>query len=312
MQVEPPHLRVAEDDGAAPVGLEPVLVRVDDDRVAPGDRPPGLGRESFDAVGARQQGEETAVGGVDMETDAVPVPQGERGVYRIDSSQAGGSGGEDDGAHVPGAQHLLQRVDVDTAPLVGGDRVPLHAEDVTHTAVRVVGLGAVGDAPAGVEFPGDEQGLEVGDRAAGGEVAEVRVVAEHRGELRDGLPLHRRGGGAAVQRVVVRVDQHGGEVADHGGGVRGLEHLARVARVEEGVVVLQSPGELLEDGGETVVVDVQGRMGLVGAEGVAPLLNRVVGSAEPVLQVHRCPFLGFPRRHAHPRISLTAQQLTAQ
>jgi hypothetical protein len=86
--------------------------------------------------------------------------------------------------------------------------------------------------------------------------------------------------------VVVRVDQHGGEVADHGRRVRGLEHLARVLRVEEGIVVRQPPGELLEGGGEAVVLDEEGRVPLIGPEGVGPLLYRVVGPAEPVLKVH--------------------------
>jgi hypothetical protein len=41
-------------------------------------------------------------------------------------------------------------------------------------------------------------------------------------------------------------------------------------RVEEGVVVLQPPGELREDRRESVVVHVEGRVLLVGAEGVGP------------------------------------------
>ena len=40
MQVEAADIRVPEQHGPAPVGLQPVLVRVDHHRVAPGDGPP--------------------------------------------------------------------------------------------------------------------------------------------------------------------------------------------------------------------------------------------------------------------------------
>ncbi|MEU1917114.1 hypothetical protein [Streptomyces massasporeus] len=55
MQAEAAHLGVAEEDGAAAVGLQSVFVRVDDDRVAPGDRPPGLRGEPFRALRAGEQ-----------------------------------------------------------------------------------------------------------------------------------------------------------------------------------------------------------------------------------------------------------------
>lgn len=242
--------------------------------------------EPFRALRTGEQGEEAAVGRVDVEPDAVALPEGEGVVDRIDGPEAGGAGGEDDRAHLARPQDVLECVEADAAAVVGRDRIPLHAQDVAHAAVGVVGVGAVGDAAAGVELAGDEEGLQVGDRAAGGEVAEVGVVAEHRGQLRDGLAFHAGGGGTAVQGVVVGVDQHGGEVADDRRGVWRLEHLPRVARVEEGIVVLQPPGELLEGGGEAVVVDEEGRVLLVGAERAGPPLYRVVGPAEPVLKVH--------------------------
>jgi hypothetical protein len=56
-----------------------------------------------------------------------------------------------------------------------------------------------------MEFAGHEQGFEVGDRTAGGEVAQVRLVAEHGRQLSDDLSFHSRGGRAAVQGVVVGV-----------------------------------------------------------------------------------------------------------
>ena len=62
---------------------------------------------------------------------------------------------------------------------------------------------------AGMGLTGHEQGLEVGDRAAAGQVAEVLAEAEHRRQLGDDLLLHLRGGRPTVEGVVVGVDQHG-------------------------------------------------------------------------------------------------------
>ena len=56
---------------------------------------------------------------------------------------------------------------------------------------------------------------------------------EHRRELEHDLLLHLAGRRAGVERMIVRVHQHRRDVAGGGRGVRRLEHLARVARVEE-------------------------------------------------------------------------------
>jgi hypothetical protein len=105
--------------------------------------------------------------------------------------------------------------------------------------VRVVGVGAVRDRLARVDLAGDEQRLQVGDGAAAGQVAQVLGQAEHRGQLRHDLLLHPGGGGPAVERVIVGVDQHRADVADDRGRVRRLEHLPRVPGMEERVVVSQ-------------------------------------------------------------------------
>ena len=80
---------------------------------------------------------------------------------------------------------------------------------------------------------------------------------EHLGQLRHDLLLHLGRGRAAVQGVVVRVDQHRGQVPGHRGRVRRLEHLPGIGRVEERVVVPQPPGELAEHLGEPLVADLQ-------------------------------------------------------
>ena len=169
---------------------------------------------------------------------------------------------------------------------VGGHRGALDAEHAAHPGVGVVRLLAVGDAEAGMDFPGHVEGLQVGDRAAGGQVAEVGAQAEHGGQRGDRLLLHLAGRGTAVQRVVVRVDEHRGEIAGHGGRVRGLEHLAGVGRVEERIVAAQPPGELGEDAGEPLVTDEHRRVGLERPEPLLPLRYRLDGTAQPALQVH--------------------------
>ena len=83
----------------------------------------------------------------------------------------------------------------------------------------------------------DPQRLEVGDRPRGGEVPERLAVAEHRGDRGDRLLFQRRGGRAAVERVVVGVQQHRGRVGGPGHRVRRLEHLPDVVRLAVGVGV---------------------------------------------------------------------------
>ncbi len=108
-------------------------------------------------------------------------------------------------------------------------------------------LGAEGDAALRVQLARDEQRLEVGDRAARREVAEVLLaVAEHRGQPRDDLALHLRRRRPAVERVVVGVDEHRRQLPGDRRGVRRLEHLPGVAGMEEGVVVAQPLRQLRE------------------------------------------------------------------
>ena len=154
---------------------------------------------------------------------------------------------------VPPARRRSSRAADRSAPTVAVPSTPSRSHI---RLVRVVRLGAVGDAPAGVRLAGDEQRLQVRDRPAGGQVAEVAGQPEHPGQLGGDLAFHRGGRRAAVQGMVVGVDQHRGEVAGHRGRVRGLEHLPGVARVEERVIVRQPAGELREGRGEPFVADL--------------------------------------------------------
>ena len=217
-----------------------------------------------------------------------PVAAGDRQdlVHRVDRAQAGGAGGRDHRADPAPGEQRVECHGVHPPRGVGRHRGALDAEHAAHPGVGVVRLLAVGDAEAGMEFPGHVEGLQVGDRAAGGQVAEVGAQAEHGSQSGNRLLLHLAGRRAAIQRVVVRVDEHRGEIPRHGSRVRGLEHLAGVGRVEERVVAAQPPGEFGEDAGEPLVTDEHRRVGLERPELFLPLRYRRDGAAQPALQIH--------------------------
>ena len=115
------HRRIGEQHRAAPVGLQAVLVGVDDDRVALRDRRVrGGGDERI--VAARQQREEAAVGAVGVQAHPVALAQGERLVDAIDGPQPGRAGGEHDGPDVAAGALGLHRIEVDAPLCVGRDR----------------------------------------------------------------------------------------------------------------------------------------------------------------------------------------------
>ncbi len=263
-----------------------MLVRVDHHRVARPDGPPRRLVQPGRTVLPGQQGEEPAVGRVHVHPHPVPPGHREHLVHRVDGAQAGGARGGHHRADPAAGQQRVQLADRDAAGGVHADRRAGHAEHAAHPAVGVVRLGRVGDAPAWVQLAGHVQRLQVGDRATGGQVTQGIVKPEHGRQPGHGFLLHLGGGRAAVQGVVVRVDQHGGEVAGHGGGMRRLEHLADIAGVEERVIVPQPPGEFGEHGGEPVVGDVQRGVPVEGAEAVLPAGHRLQSRAQPPIQVH--------------------------
>ena len=229
--VEAADARVGEDHRAAAVGLQPVLVRIDDDRVAVPDR---AERRLGDQAGPGQEREEPAVGGVDVDAHAVALAPAERLVDRVDRADAGRPRREDDGADLPRPHLRLDRVEVGAAVGQRGHGARLDAEHLAHAPVRVVRVGGVHDRLARMQLARDPQRLEVGDRPARGQMPERRrLEAEHPREPLDDLDLHRARRLAGVERVVVGVDEHRGVVGRGRDGVRGLDHLPRVARMEE-------------------------------------------------------------------------------
>jgi hypothetical protein len=98
-----------------------------------------------------------------MDAHVVALAQREGLVHQIDRAQAGGARSEHDSADPARTQQVLQCVQVHAAEVVHRYPVPLHIQHLAHSAVCVVGLGAVGDALAGMQLAGDEQRLQVGD-----------------------------------------------------------------------------------------------------------------------------------------------------
>ena len=78
------------------------------------------------------------------------------------------------------------------------------------------------------------------------------LPAEHGGDFGDGFFFHCAGGAAAVERVIVGIDEHRERVGEARDRMRGLQHLAGVERVEIGVVVVEAVGGGVEDFREAV------------------------------------------------------------
>ena len=129
------------------------------------------------------------------------------------------------------------------------------------------------------------------------------AVAEHRGDRRDRLALHLGGRRPAVERVVVRVQQHRRGVGRPGQRMRRLEHLPDVVRLAVGVGV----GEALGERGErrrlrrlswtdSVASDPSGASTRRAAPGARPALGSAERRAAPSALACRWR-IGAHRRH---------------
>ena len=235
MRVVAPDGRVGEEDGAAAVGLEAVLVRVDHHRVRLGDRAEVAGGGPEVGVVVGQEAEEAAVRGIDVDAGAVGAAERDRVREGVDGAQTRRGGREHDGADGAGRQRILQRPEVDPPGVVAGHDGAVEAEHVGHPAVRVVALRADRDAAPARLLARHEQRLQVGDRPAAGQVPQWRLEPDHPCEIGDHLLLHLARRRAAVERVVVGVDARRDGVGRQCHRVRRLEHLPGVARVAERV-----------------------------------------------------------------------------
>ncbi len=229
--------RVAKQYAAAAVGLQPVLVRIDDDGIGRVDGGEGARRIGIEVV---DQPEVAAVCGVDVKTKVESLLEHGNLVERVHRAGGGGTERCDHGADIAQHQQLLERLGVHAATRVHRHGNEPRAEHGGQPRMRVVRLPAGGDGAAAGFLARHPQRLEVGHGAAPAQVAEVPVHAEHPGDFGHRLLFHARTGATAVERMVVGIHVHGERVGQPRHRVRRLEHLAEVERMLVGVVVLQS------------------------------------------------------------------------
>ena len=210
----------------------------------------------------------------------------------VEGSEAGGAERRDNRADGARGEFLFQGNEIHAAEGIGWDRDALDSDDLAHARMGVVGIGAVGDPLARVRLASDPQGFEVGDGAARREVAEVLPEAEHRRHPGDDLLLHLRGGRAAVERMVVRVDEHCGRIAEDGRRMRRLEHLADISRVAERIVVPEPLSQAIKGGAERVIGDDERGVLLEGTKCVLPCTDRGDALGQPRLQIRHRLFSG--------------------
>ncbi len=274
MPVVRPDRGITEQHAAAAVGLQAVLVGVDDDGIDVGHAVEGGARLGREVVGEPVV---AAVGTVGVQAEAVALAQREDLRQRVDGAGRGRAECRNHGADAAGREALLERRGIHAREAVDGHRFEGQLQHRADAAVRVVGLAGGEHGRAGFQFARDPERLEVRHRAAARQVTEVRVPAEHARDRGDGFLFHRRARPAAVERVVVWVDPRGERVGETGDRVRRLQHLARVLRVEVRVVVLQAGGGLEQYFAQ--------RLGIAGAGGVVrKVLEALLQDRERVLQ----------------------------
>ncbi len=116
-----------------------------------------------------------------------------------------------------------------------------------------------------MQFAGYEERLQVCDGSARREMPQ-RIPRKPNKCLQFvyRLFLHCTGGRAAVERVVVRIDELGCPVAKKSRGMRRLEHLSGVARMKEGIVARGEPVKITRQCGFERL-HVVSRKGLIGS-----------------------------------------------
>src|SRR6476620_816554 len=108
--------------------------------------------------------------------------------------------------------------------------------------------------------------------------------------------------------MVVGVDQHGAQVADDGGWMWWLEHLPHVAGMKEGVVVPQSPVQIVRGFPKLREGDVQGWVWLVMPVFGHPRADGADCVAEQVGQVGKSGWSGVQNLGGHPIRSIHAHR----
>ena len=243
--VEASHRRVAKENASAAVGLQAVLVRINHDRIGLVDDREGLPRWGIQSLG--NQPEVAAISRIHMDPEAVPLPQRQNLVQRIDCADGRGAQRHHHRAHAAFAQFVLQRLHAHASAAVSRDGRILQLQHGGDALMGVVRLLGADNALARSQLPGHPQSLQIGQRSARSQMAEKIRPAEDRGDFADSLNLHLRAGPATVASVVVGVDRHGQRVSSPRQRMGRLEHLPGIERVKEGVVVAQPERDLFQN-----------------------------------------------------------------
>ena len=266
-----------------------MFVRIDRHRVAVGyglQVAPGV-RCQLRRVGMGQQRKKAAVGGVDVHPAAVATAERQRVGDRIDHPAPRRAGRQHDGSDASGAQHRFERLEVHAPFGIGGHLHGLKLQDAAHAAVRVMRFPRKCHALVRVQAARHPERFQVGHGTAAGQVPERGLgQVQHGGQRPHHLFFHRTGGRSAVQRVVVRVDELGRQIADHGDWMGRLEHLPGIARMEEGIVSPQTLQVAVQRCLQLVRVNLQRRMRRVRSPGRFPVANGIDRTRKPGLQVH--------------------------
>ncbi len=84
------------------------------------------------------------------------------------------------------------------------------------------------------------QRFKIRHRPAAAQVPQVTLPSKHRGYFTDRFFFHCRGRAPAIERVIIGINVHRQRIRQPRHGMRRLQHLARIQRMEVRVVVLQA------------------------------------------------------------------------
>src|SRR5467141_899186 len=248
MLVQSAHSGIAKEHAAAPVGLQSVFVRIDDNRVRFSNLcncPLRIFSEVF------RKHEIAAVRGIGVNPESLLCTQSENLRQRIHRTCRRGTHRRDNRPHVAAPQALRQRIYVHPALRIAGHAFEWQLQNTADPPMRIVSLFAGENFLSRLQLSRHPQGLEIRHRSATARVAQKILPTEHAGDLCDCLFFHRRGGPPTIQRVIVRIDPHGQRIRQPGHWVRRLQHLSRVQWMKIGIVILQSLGRRVKHFGKT-------------------------------------------------------------
>lgn len=102
-----------------------------------------------------------------------------------------------------------------------------------------------------MELASNPERFQIGHGAAAAKVAEKLGPTKHGCDFANGFFFHGGAGAAAVERVIVGIDEHGKSVGQASDWMRRFEHLPGVERMEIGIVFLEARSGFVKNFGES-------------------------------------------------------------